>query len=227
LALARGEDQLAYTALHQAITDDIGPRDAIETAFTQAIVDHIWAIRRWRMIEASLLADFPQKDQGQVRNRGEFDISHLLRRGKNQPPLQVQTNSADATPPSAPMHQEGASRKLEPEPGHRRRASPTSADPAAARTALLTSFQKYTAPLEQAARLRVREEAQRDAAIRDLDRYRATTRQSAVLAIEDAEFTEVTADGVNPKTRGQSAQRAEKHRSPHPGRTRPRKQQRA
>jgi hypothetical protein len=75
--------------------------------------------------------------------------------------------------------------------------------------------------------LRTRAEAQRDAVIRDLERYRASTLRNVAKDIEDAEFTEVTDDGLTPKTRGQPAQRAEEHRSPHSVRARPRKPQRA
>jgi hypothetical protein len=60
-ALARGEDHRPYQALHQAITSDISPCDAIETALTQTIIDEIWETPRCRMIEACLLAGHRQE----------------------------------------------------------------------------------------------------------------------------------------------------------------------
>jgi hypothetical protein len=74
--------------------------------------------------------------------------------------------------------------------------------------------------------LRTRAEAQRDAVIRDLERYRASTLRNVAKDIEDAEFTEVTDDGLTPETRGQPAQCTEEHRPPHSARARPRKPQR-
>jgi hypothetical protein len=226
-ALARGEDQAAYEALHQAIAADTMPRNAIERAFTQSIIDHTWTIQRCRRIEAYLLADPAQKDKGRKGSVGEIDLSLSLRRRDNQRPNGERTILTDTMPSTRTDLADGRPIEQDTTPRRRRRSVPSEADRAAARTTLLTAFQKYSAPLELIVRLRTRAEAQRDAAIRDLERYRASALRNAVQDIEDAKFTEVTVDGVNPETRGQPAQRAEEHRSPKPDRAHPRKSQRA
>ncbi|WP_201863315.1 hypothetical protein [Microvirga soli] len=198
LTLAQGEDHKAYQALHQAITADTRPCDAIETSFVQTIIDEIWKIQRCRMIEACLLAGPKQEDASQTATAMLTSIRQ---------------------PAGLPEGQGTAPRRSKP-------ISASEADRAAARTTLLASYQKHGASLEQIVRQRTRAEALRDAAIRDLEWYRNSTLHHAEEEIEDAEFTEVTVDGINPETRGQPAQRPEQHRSPQSNRARSRKPQR-
>ncbi|MBJ6126305.1 hypothetical protein [Microvirga splendida] len=199
LTLARGEDHKAYRALHQAITADTRPCDAIETSLVQTIIDEIWKIQRCRMIEACLLAG-PKQDGAR------------------------QTATAMLTSTSQPA---GLPEGQGPAPRRSRLTTPSEADRIAARTTLLAAYQKHAASLEQNVRQRTRAEALRDAAIRDLEWYRNSTLHDAEPEIEDAEFTEVTVDGINPETRSQPAQRPEEHRSPQSNRARSRKPQRA
>lgn len=56
-----GGDHRTYQALHQAITSDISPCAAIETALTQTIINENWETPRCRMIEACLLAGHRQE----------------------------------------------------------------------------------------------------------------------------------------------------------------------
>jgi hypothetical protein len=199
LTLARGEDHKAYRALHQAITADIRPCDAIETSFVQTIIDEIWEIQRCRMIEACLLADPKQEDASQT---------------------------ATAMPTST-RHPEGLPDGQGTAPRRSRPTTPSEADRAAVWMTLLGAYQKHGVSLEQVVRQRTRAETLRDAAIRDLEWYRNSTLHHAEPAIEDAEFTEVTVDGINPETRSQPAQPIEQHRSPQSRRARLRKPQRA
>jgi hypothetical protein len=197
--LARGEDHKAYQALHQAITADTRPCDAIETAFVQTIIDEIWKTQRCRMIEACLLAGPKQE-------------------GASQTATAMLTSAHQ--PAGLPEGQGTAPRRSRP-------TTPSEADRAAARTTLLAAYQKHGVSLEQIIRQRTRAEALRDAAIRDLEWYRNSTLHHAEQEIEDAEFTEVTLDGISPETRSQPAQRSEEHRSPQSNRARSRKPQRA
>jgi hypothetical protein len=199
LTLARGEDHKAYRALHQAITADTTPCDAIETSFVQTIIDEIWKIQRCRMIEACLLAGPKQEGASQT---------------------------ATAMPTST-RHPEGLPDGQGTAPRRSRPTTPSEADCAATRTALLAAYQKHGVSLEQIVRQRTRAEALRDAAIRALEWYRNSTLHHAEQTIEDAEFTEVTVDGVNPETRSEPAQRPEEHRPPQSNRARSRKPQRA
>jgi hypothetical protein len=227
LALARGEDQKAYRALHRAIATDTGPRDAVEVALTQTIVDRIWDIQRWRMIEAYLLA--AAADNGESRNQNFSHGTTPVLRGVDNNQWFVQARSSGIAaamqmladePGLPPEGQDAAARR-------RKRTPPSDADRAAARTVLLTAYQKHGISLELIVRLRTRAEAQRDAAIRDLEWYRNSTLRHAEQEIEDAEFTEVTLDGINPETGSQPTQRSEEHRSPQSRRARSRKPQRA
>ncbi|WP_152568743.1 hypothetical protein [Microvirga sp. BSC39] len=175
LTLARGEDHRAYRALHQAITADTKPCDAIETLLVQTIIDEIWKIQRCRMIEACLLAGPKQE-------------------GASQTATAMPTSTRQ--PIGLPQGQGTAPRRSRP-------TTPSEADRAAARTTLLAAYQKHGVSLEQIIRQRTRAEALRDAAIRDLEWYRNSTLHHAEEEIEDAEFTEVTVDGISPETRGQ------------------------
>lgn len=199
LTLARGEDHRAYWALHQAITADTRPRDAIETLFVQTIIDEIWKIQRCWMIEACLLTGPQQEGASQI---------------------------ATAIPTST-RHPEGLPEGQGTAPRRRRPKTPSDADRAATRTTLLAAYQKHGVSLEQITRQLTRAEALRDAAIRDLEWYRNSTLHHAEQEIEDAEFTEVMVDGISPETRSQPAQRSEEHRSPQSRRARSRKPQRA
>jgi len=199
LTLARGEDQKAYRALHQAITADTRPCDAIETLLVQSIIDEIWKIQRCWMIEACLLAGPEQEGASQT---------------------------ATAMPTST-RHPEGLLEGLGTAPRRRRPTMPSEADRTATRTRLLAAYQTHGVSLEQVVRQRTRAEALRDAAVRDLEWYRNSTLHDAEEEIEDAEFTEVTVDGINPEARGQPVQRPEEHRSPQSNRARSRKPQRA
>lgn len=199
LTLALGEDPRAYRALHQAITADTRPCDAIETSFVQTIIDEIWKIQRCRMIEACLLAGLKQEGASQ----------------------------AATAMPTSTRHPEGLWEGQGTAPRRSKPTTPSEADRAATRTRLLAAYQKHGMSLEQIVRQRTRAEALRDAAIRDLEWYRNSTLHDAEQEIEDAEFTEVTVDGINPETRGQPAQRSEEHRSPQSSRARSRKPERA
>jgi hypothetical protein len=227
LPLARGEDQRAYKALHRAITADIKPRDTVEIAFTQTITDRIWDIQRWRTIEAYLLAAPAEKGKSRDQSFSHRAPPSFKGGDDNQWLLQLLPRGTDAAmpmdadEPGAPPEGQGVA------PHRRKRTPPSDADRAAARTALLAAYQKHAASLELIVRLSTRAEAQRDAAIRDLEWYRNSTLRHAEQEIEDAEYTEVTVDGLNPETRSQSAQRPEEHRSPQSNRARSRKPQRA
>ena len=126
-----------------------------------------------------------------------------------------------ADEPRVPPDGQGAA------PRRRKRSPSSEANGSAARTTLLAAYQKHAVSLELIVRLRTRAEAQRDAAIRDLEWYRNSTLHHAEQEIEDAEYTEVTVDGLNPETKSQPAQRSEEHRSPQSSRARSRKPQRA
>ncbi|WP_262270907.1 hypothetical protein [Microvirga yunnanensis] len=164
------------------MTADIRPRDAIEAALAQSVIDHTWRIQRFWRIERDLLA-------GPAPNDSVREASAAPRR--------------------------------------KGRAALSEADRDAERAALLEAFQKNSTSLELIVRLRTRAEAQRDAAMQELERYREFARRNAIHQIEDAEFTEITEDGINPATGSQPPQRAEKHRSPQSGRPRPREPKRA
>ncbi|MBM6582544.1 hypothetical protein ILT44_20270 [Microvirga sp. BT689] len=203
LALARGEDQEAYKALRQAITTDLQPCDAIEAILTQTIIDRAWDTLRCRMIEKCLLASPSTTSENAAPNRN----------GTKNSLVRKQSGRQSAQEPA--LRRRGA------------RAAPSDEDRAAAREALVSAYQTHSIPLEVLTRICARAEAQRDAAIQDLERYRSSVQRRRTHEIEDAEFTEVTGDGVKPETGGQPAQRTEQHRSPQSRRARPRKPQRA
>lgn len=69
--------------------------------------------------------------------------------------------------------------------------SDLSGEGAAGRTALVEAYQKHSQELEMVVRLRTRAEAQRDAALNDLERYRAAAAREAASGVIEAEFVEV------------------------------------
>jgi hypothetical protein len=193
---------------------DLRPCDPIEALLAQTIVDHIWDAHRWKSIEASLLASPspPKARTNVVPSRDNLpSVDSLIARYMRL----ESTASADET----------AEQRRTPE-------RPTPKDSRAekdraARVTLVDGFQKHASSLELIARLRSRAEAQRDAALHDLEHYRVSPAFLRRPAIIDAQFEEVPPDDISPPARSQSAQRPKQHRTAHSRGKGPRQSKRA
>jgi hypothetical protein len=168
--LVEGEQGAAYDELFARVSGALQPKDILEEIWIRDVVDLVWDVLRLRRVKANLLSYCTNEGVAAAMQRlGTGNVVELIR---------------EWTMHDAPARQAVA-------------ATLASAG-LTVETAGTRSLAFWITDLERIERMIASAEARRHAALRELERHRATLAQSlrrAVAEVEDAEFKVITPDG--------------------------------
>jgi hypothetical protein len=209
--VARGEDTAVYEELVRATMEALQPKDFIEAILAQDVANHTWEIQRLRSIEATLLTDesaLPQQRPPGLRGPPNIDeVMEFMRA-----PVEVLALRPKDSEELARFVQEFARQHPEKYERHlqKQREGPKSLDeiigssrsepePAQqivpsddAHRLAADAFKKYSREIDLISRLIALAESRRNAALRELNRYRSTrTGRARPEEITEVEYTEV------------------------------------
>ncbi len=165
--LVEGEKEAAYDELLARISGALKPADILEDIWIRDVVDLTWDVFRLRRLKANMIAYCTNEGVAAAMQRlGSGNVVELIRQWT--------------------AHDEGARQAV---------ARTLASAGLTVETAGTRSLAFWIADLERIERMISSAEGRRHAALRELDRHRATLAQTlrrAVADVEDAEFKVIT-----------------------------------
>jgi hypothetical protein len=183
-ALLRGEDAKEHGRIVRATMDALRPRDIIEGFLVSDVVGYAWHLRRLRQIEAELLegrvseAHPSEMSDEELEAILEADMRDTLCLAGIQDEEQIRRIVEMKALPGRGKYENGGARS---EGGR----------------GITAAYKEHSVELERLSRLMASAETRRNAAVRELERYRdaAPKRRQASEDIIDAEFRDADDGG--------------------------------